>query len=121
MIEETLFSELSSNLAVVGLVGERIHHLARPESEEGAAIVYQRISTVPIASLSGESGLDSVRMQVSCIADTGLAAMEIAVAVRACIKASATLKGVPVMQVNDIIEPTGQRRSIVDFNLWQRF
>lgn len=118
MIEDSIFAVLSADVALAALVGANVHHLFRPEGEEGSAVVFQRVSTVPVVSLAGESGLDSVRVQFSCVAGTGRDAILIATAVRECIKASA-LKGVPVMQITDIEEQTGQVRCIVDFNLWQ--
>lgn len=120
MIEQALYTALSAWPALAPLVGSRIHHMQRPEGETGNAIIYQRISTVPVTSMAGESGLDAVRVQIACVSDVAMDAMQIAAAARACVKASSTLKGVPVMQINDLVEQTGQVRSIVDFNLWQR-
>lgn len=120
MIESTLADALAADVTLATLVGQRIHHLKRPENETGNAIVFQRVGTVPVVSLDGESGLDSVRMQIAAIAGNGHDAMQIIAAVRACIKAAPTLSGVPVMQINNQVENTGHIRSIVDFNLWQR-
>lgn len=120
IVEQVLYQALIAWPSIAALTGGRVYHLQRPEGEIGKAIVFQRVSTVPVVSLDGESGLDSVRVQVACIADNGLDALELAVAVRACIKASAALSGVPVMQVSDLVEQTGQVRSIIDFNIWQR-
>ena len=70
MIESTVYSTLSGASAVSSLVGSRIYPLVRPQGDALPAIVYQRISTVPVNSLDGDSGLDEVRIQIACVAPT---------------------------------------------------
>ncbi len=117
MIEQTFNTLMLGTAAITALVGTRIHHMQRPENETGSAIVFRRVATTPITSLTGDSGLDAVRLQVDCWADTHLASQQLAVLVRAAIK-TANL-GVAVMEINDEDETTGIKRTIVDFNLWQ--
>jgi hypothetical protein len=117
MIEQTFNSLLLGTPAIVAIVGSRIHHMERPENETGSAIVFRRISTVPDATLQGDSGLDAVRLQVDCWADTHMTSQSIAALVRSAVKLAAI--GRAVMEINDQDQVTGIKRTIVDFNLWQ--
>lgn len=119
MIEESFYALVANDSAITAVVGQRIHHMTRPENETGTAIVYQRISTVPVTSLAGDSGLDAVRLQVACWAATHVASMALAELVRAAVKASPALHGTTAMMINDQDETTGLLRTLLDLNLWQ--
>lgn len=120
MVESLISTLLHGSAGITDIVGQHIHHVLRPENETGAAIVFQRISTVPVTSLDGESGLDSVRMQIKCFGATHLEAFQIADEIRDAVKASTTIKGVPVMLIADLDEKTGEKIAIIDFNVWER-
>lgn len=120
MIEQDFYTLLAGTAAITALVAGRIHHAVRPEGETGAAIVFQRVSTVPVASLDGESGLDAVRLQVKVISASHLQAFDIVSLVRDAVRASTTVKGKPVMLIADVEEKTGDRIAIIDFNFWER-
>lgn len=119
MIEQAFYTVISGDVAIAAIVGARIHHLTRPENEAGSAIVYQRIGTVPVTSLAGDSGLDAVRLQVSCWAATHADSMALAELVRAAVKAAPDLQATTAMLINDRDAATGNRRTILDLNLWQ--
>jgi hypothetical protein len=118
MIEQSFYTLMISTSAITSIVGGRIHHKSRPENESGSAIVYQRVSTVPVTSMAGDSGLDSIRLQVSCWADSHNDSMALADLVRAAIKSS-SMQGITAMLINDEDDTTGNKRTIIDFNIWQ--
>jgi hypothetical protein len=119
MIEQAFYTLMTGTPAITAFVSTRIHEGARPENETGAALVFQRISTVPVVALSGESGLDAVRLQVACIAATHADSHALAQLVRTAVRDGGLVKGVPVMEINDTDEATGIKRTLLDFNLWQ--
>lgn len=119
MIEQAFYTLLTTTPAITAIVAGRIHEGERPENETAPAIVFQRISTVPVVSLTGESGLDNVRLQVSCWHASHAESHALAQLVRAAVRDGGLVTGIPVMQINDIDERTGNKRTLVDFNLWQ--
>lgn len=119
MIEQAFYAVIVADTAISAVVGDRIHHMTRPENEAGSAVVYQRISTAPVTSLNGDSGLDAVRLQVSCWAATHADSMALAELVRAAVKAAPNLQATTAMLINDHDAATGNRRTVLDLNLWQ--
>lgn len=118
MIEQTLYAVLKNDSAVSALVGTRIYPLVMPQDGLLPAVVYQRVSTVPITSLDGDSGLDAVRMQSSCWATTYLGARILADAVRAAV--TLNMPAVTEMDISDRDETTGHFRMLLDFRIWQK-
>ena len=118
MIEQTLVAVLKNNSAVSALVGTRIRPLTLGQDEPLPAVVYQRVSTVPVTSLDGDSGVDAVRIQVSCWAETYSGARALASAVRAAVTAG--MVAVTEMDIDDRDEATQHYRVILDFRIWQK-
>lgn len=117
MIESRVIEVLEDS-AVAELVGSRIYALVRPQGDELPAVVWQRISTVPVVALSGDSGLDAVRLQIAVYATTLLEAREVASAVRAALVGN--LRATTEMILDDRDEETKNFRVLIDFNLWER-
>jgi len=120
MIEADIIETLTDSEAVDGLVEGRVYALTRPQEDPLPAIVWQRISTVPQNSLNGFSGLDEVRIQFSCYAETLLQAKELAAAMRSALNGNSELKSTCVMEMDDQDPETRNFRVLVDFNFWQR-
>jgi hypothetical protein len=120
MIETELFSVLKNNTQVAAAVSTRIYPLMLPQVSTLPAIVYQRISSTPTTSIDGDSGLDSVRIQVSCWADTYGAAKGLAEKVRTAVNGATTLKSITLMESDDIDNETRKYRALIDFRLWQK-
>lgn len=121
MIEQNIVTALLGDSTITGLVDDRIYPLFRPEADPLPALVYQRVSTVPTNSINGFSGLDAVRIQFSCYAKTLLEAKELAEALRAAMNADAALKSICIMEIDEQDPETRNFRTIVDFNVWQRY
>jgi hypothetical protein len=120
MIEADVIAALDESEAVQDLIEGRIYALVRPQDDPLPALAYQRISTVPVTSLDGDSGLDNVRLRFSCYAKTLLEAKTLAAATRAAINEASGLKSTCVMEMDDQDQETRNFRVIVDFNIWQR-
>lgn len=120
MIEQAVITVLNADTAVQAAVGQRIYALSRPQGDPLPAVVWQRVATAPVNSLQGFSGLDDVRLQVSCYAATLLAAKELAAAVRAALNGADTLKCICSMEMDGQDPETQNFRVLLDFNLWQR-
>jgi len=121
MIEQDIVTALEADSTLSGIIGGRVYPLFRPQTDPLPALVYQRVSTVPTNSITGFSGLDAVRIQFSCYAKTLLEAKELAEALRAAMNADAALRSTCVMEMDEQDPETRNFRTIVDFNVWQRY
>jgi hypothetical protein len=120
MIEQQVITVLNTTPEIQAAVGQRIYALVRPQGDPLPAIVWQRVSTEPINSLQGFSGLDNVRLQFACYAETLLAAKQLAQAVSVALNGANTLKCTRTMEMDGQDPETRNFRVIIDFNIWQR-
>ena len=82
MLEEKLYTRLSTDSAVKALVGTRIYPLAAPQDAAMPNIAYQRISGVPAIAHTGTSHMERVRIQMTCMAATYAGVKALAAAVK---------------------------------------
>lgn len=113
MIESSIYNALKS------LAGGRVYPLVLPDITILPAIIYQRVSSVPINSLDGDSGLDSVRMQISTWAATYKEAKTLSASVRSALDSS-TMKIVTENDTDDYEPETKRFRVITDYVVWQK-
>lgn len=113
MIESSIYSAIKS------LAGGRVYPIVLPDTATLPAIVYQRISSVPVTSLDGDSGLDSVRIQISTWSATYKEAKELSQSVRNALNASA-LKIVTENDGDDYEPETKRFRVLADYVVWQK-
>jgi hypothetical protein len=88
MIQEEVFQILSSSLAIRAIVGSRIYPIKLPQGSLVPALVYSVEDISPIASLSGESGIDNSTIEIVCWSADYKTAHELAACVRAAFGAS---------------------------------
>lgn len=82
MIEDAIRAVLLADPAVAALVGTRVSPLKLPQGGSLPAIVYQRVSTVPLLGLEAPGGPTRSRVQLSLWAATFDQARSLGVAVR---------------------------------------
>ena len=68
MLEEALYTYLTSQTALTALVATRIYPEVIPQNSALPAIAYQRVSTLPITSRDGGGELRQVRLQFDVLA-----------------------------------------------------
>lgn len=85
MMEDDLFAALSANTALAAIVATRIYPIILKEGSTFPALTYQRISSPAEHSLQGRSGLSTVRLQITCWADSFSAVASLKAAVREAI------------------------------------
>lgn len=119
MIEATIYATLKNDAGVTALVSSRIYPVVMPEGTALPAVVYQRISTNPVASLDGDSGLDLVRMQISSWGKSYSSAKVLAAAVRTSLVGANALKLRTESEQDDYDPETRLHRVISDFIVWQ--
>lgn len=97
--------------------GPRVYPLSMRDRKEYPAIVYQRVGSSPVNSLSGYSGKESVRVQIDCYAATYGAAKALAGQVRTRM---ATLVSTPQGEIDLYENDTNPKlyRVTLDFNIW---
>jgi len=86
MIEAELISVLKNDLAVSGLVADRVALTGLPEGDTSPYIVCQLIYGSRSGSLSSTGRSPKKRMQVSCYATTGKGAKDVAAAAESAIE-----------------------------------
>lgn len=117
MIQSDILTALLADSAVTAIVGARIYPMRIPQGADLPAIVYQKISSVPVNSLDGDSGLDSVRMQFTSWASTYSVAADLSAKVRAAINA-ASLKSVTNFELDTEDPETREYGSILNISIW---
>lgn len=65
-LEPRIVSALTGYTAVAALVGTRVYPLVLPQKAALPAVSYLRVDGVQDSNLSGNSGLEAVRVQVDC-------------------------------------------------------
>lgn len=113
MIESSIYAAIKS------LAGGRVYPMVLPDTATLPAIVYQRISSVPVTSLNGDSGLESVRIQVSVWATTYKEAKTLSATVKSTLNAT-TLKIVSDGDSDDYEPETKRFRVLADYLVWQK-
>lgn len=86
MIEEALIPFLRSNADVSGMVGNRIHHNARPQDGALPVIVIHRVSGPRERVLVGRVPLAHPRIQLDCMGGTAKDAQTLADKVRKAVE-----------------------------------
>lgn len=120
MVESEIIAVLAASDSPFPTSAEnKVYALVLPDDATMPAITYQRISNVPVDDLSGHSGLDHVRMQVDCWAETYAAAKELAKEVRA-IMTAAGFKALLATDRDDYEPDTQRYRASSDYLVWQR-
>lgn len=118
MIQSQLFLTLALDSDVADIVSTRIFPLRMPQKKPLPAVVYQQIGLDPVNSLAGDSGLDQVRMQLSCWARTYEQAVDLAQVVRNAITTDANLKALTDLVLDDADDDTLAYRIILRFTMW---
>ena len=82
MLQEAVYTRLSTDATVSGLVGTRIYPVLAPEGVALPYITYQRIAVDHVESVAGSSGLANALVQVDCWAASYAGANALGEAVR---------------------------------------
>lgn len=119
MLEQKIFSHLSTTTSITALSGTRLYPVILPQNPTYPAITYQRVAGVRINSLSGYSTLENPVMQVDVWAKTYEEAISLSGAVITAMENSTsfkcTLPHTPIDIYEDEIE--AYRREM-DFSIW---
>jgi len=84
-VESAIYSILAHNGPVAQHVGTRIRPGRANQNDSLPFLIYERISTERFPHMEGDTGLEHVRMQVSCWGATYESAKEVAEAVRSAL------------------------------------
>jgi hypothetical protein len=118
-LETLIFEALATGSPLPTSAGVRVY----PEqAKQGAAtprITYSIVTTVPQNNLGGNSGLDLVRVQVDCWADSSPAAATLATEVRAVLEAQ-PFKALLQNSFTAYEHETKTFRRSLDFRCWHR-
>jgi hypothetical protein len=84
-LEEALYYHLVNTAGVAALISTRLYPNVVPEDVVQPSAAYQVISRLPILHHAGPSGLETVRIQITCRATTYAVAKSLAVAIKAAL------------------------------------
>jgi hypothetical protein len=118
MIEELIYSNLSTATSVTALVVDRIYPLLMPQDPTLPAVTYQRISDNPINSLSGHGGLDNPRIQIDCWATSYSGVKTLSNAVIKAMDSSTAYKSLRMSDQDLYEDGTEIYRVSMDFSCW---
>ena len=88
MMQADIYNVLSNDAAIYAICGSRIYPKRMTQGATVPAIVYTINDLTPVKSLSGESGLDSATVEISCWAPDYTTAHLLAASVRSAFVAS---------------------------------
>jgi hypothetical protein len=117
MVEQDILAALTGGSPT--LVGDRIYAHVLPDGASMPAVTYGRVSTVAANHLGGHGGLDLVRVQIDCWAETYDEAKSVASGVRVLVQA-APLNGLLANEFEDYEPDTERYRVSSDYTVWQR-
>lgn len=122
MLEESIFSHLSTVAAITTYVGAsssaRIYPVYLPQDPTLPAMSYQRISSQPQVSMGGFCNLDNPRIQIDCWATSYSAVKGMAEAVRDAMMSAAGFNALEISD-QDLFEPDLEiYRVSIDFSCW---
>jgi hypothetical protein len=119
-VETKLVTLLAGTVGVSNLVGARIYPATLPQNPTLPAITYMRVTSGPVYSITGYSGLDNPHMQIDCWASTYSAAKALRAAVLTAIDGATTLKGVLISDQDMYEDDVMIYRVSMDFSLWSK-
>lgn len=115
-----LAADLFAVLNGATAAADRVYPVEADQNAIAPFIVYQRISSDPVSSLNGNSGLDSVRVQIDCYAQTNEQAWTMARAVRTALNGQ-SFKPLLLTESDAPPDPsTRLYRVTQDYRLWDR-
>jgi len=118
-LETKLYSLLSADEGVLALVSTRIYPLTAPQEAEMPFVVYTRVSSNRLYSLTGYSNLEYPRMQVDCYGVTYSEMKLLSEAVIAALRSSTTF-GTEQDDPQEMFEEDGTFRVSIDFAIWNQ-
>lgn len=121
-IRDDLRTYLLTKSGITGLVDQRVHPGFVPQGRELPCLCLLTVSDVPLHVMEGEAGLSVARVQVTCWAETALAAGQLENAVRNAIDGfpstppaamgSSTVQHVMKLDTSDIPEDAAGNEQI---------
>lgn len=69
-IEGAIYARLSNYSALAALVSDRIYPVHLPQDSALPAVVFQKVSGIPVPALVADTDLIEARYQVTCIAES---------------------------------------------------
>lgn len=93
LIEEALFSYLSTNAGVSALVSTRIYPMTIPQDKALPAVAYQRVGGLRVLAHDNSAKLAGGRWQFTCQAESYDTAKDVAAAIRAALHGYRGLMG----------------------------
>lgn len=116
-VEQQIYTVLTADPTVSGLVGTRIYPLLMPQGVTLPALSYQRVATAPHDDLEGTQNHEWVRIQIDVWDADYAGAKTLADAVHAALQVTPVYAQL-LMELDDYDSDLKLYRVILDFNVW---
>lgn len=118
MSETGIYSALTNDSDVSGLVSTRVYPVIAPQNVTAPYVVYQRITGAHLNDLDGSLGISDVRFQVDAYATTYAQAKTLAGYIKTALGASALKSRLLTDQDFDYDLTAEVYRVSMDFKIW---
>ena len=130
IIEEALYTYLSTHAGLSALVSTRVYPVVMPQGCTLPAVTYQKIDGPRVHAMGSDAGLAHPRFQVSCWGSTYKSTKDVAAQVRAALQdytgtmggaGGVSVGGVFLDDENDLFDDaagTGVYHVALDFIVW---
>lgn len=120
MIEQAIYQALIGHPGLSALIGDRARAATLRQGDTFPAVTYSRVSTSHENDLDGYAGLDNLRIQVDCYAESYMEARAVAAQVKQAMEAATNFTAIRSSD-RDIYEAsTDIHRVITDFSVWYK-
>ena len=104
MIEDEIFTRLTGDATITGLVGTKIYPGGAPQGIALPYVTYKRVSTDPVYTITGDNGLNDATYQIDAWSQTYSEAVSIADAIRARLEGWQDVSGTPKFYGTRVVE-----------------
>lgn len=119
-LEPKIFTALTGDTGVSAIVGSRVYPVVIPQKAALPCVTYLRVSGPQEMSLSGHSGLESVRVQVDAWAESYETAKSLASAIQSALLGASTFAVTSASDRDLFEDETGVFRVSTDFHVKHR-
>ena len=119
MLEESICTKLLASTAVTALTSTRLYPIFLPQNTTYPAQTYQRISTMPVNTISGYSYLENARIQIDSWATSYSAVKTLARETLKAMDSSTSYEAVLEMEMDSYEPEVELYRVMQDYSCWQ--
>lgn len=119
MIEQLIYTELSTDAGLMAIIGSRVYPVVLPQAATFPALTYQVVSDVPEADMDeGDSVLRNLRVQINCWSEGYAECKTLSQLVMGVMKDAITFASVRSSGRDQFDSTKHLHYSMMDFSVW---